>query len=76
MSVSFNDALRVAAGHQALDVPVDQHEHAGDVGIGRGNACGPPRVRDDVALMFGREIRASAGIVRGFYRAADLIGNA
>ena len=56
-------------------VPTGQRERVGQIGIGRGGACAPPRARDLVPERFNAELRLSAGVVRGRFRAADVIGN-
>lgn len=75
MNREINDLLRLAAGHVPRDRAADRRGREGRIGIGVGGAAGAPRVVDDVAAQFNAELRLSAGIVRGRYRAADLIGN-
>ena len=74
--MTINDLIRRGAGHQPLDVaPIEQHKRIGQIGIGRGGACGPPRACDIVAERFNAELRLSAGVVRGRYSAVDVIEN-
>jgi hypothetical protein len=72
----INDLIRRGAGHAPRDSdPPDQRDRVGQIGVGRGAGSAPARVLDDVAARFNAELRLSAGVVRGRYRAADLIGN-
>jgi hypothetical protein len=68
-----NDEIRRAAGRRVEPVIADP-PHAGDVGIGRGAGSAPQPVHDDVVVTFNKQIRLSAGVVRGRYP-VDLIAS-
>lgn len=70
--MSFNDDIRRAARHEPLRPP-GQPSGVGQLGIGRGGACQPPRPRP-VSEQINEQIRQAANVIRGRISLDDVLG--
>ncbi len=58
----MNDAIRRAAGRDVSSLERDVPTHEGSIGIGKGGAATPRRLRPDVSAQMNTAIRDAARI--------------